>query len=210
MGINAEYMGIQSEVLNKTTKSNLQQSKSIHKTKNNAETFESHTLGIGLNRFSSVKNCFKNTMKFFISLPTLLALSQLHTVASKSVSLNARSDVPGFHYLLRNSRNMMEYIFENQLWEGSVVSNGVFHTYQHPGGKVERGFEEVLREAVKHYDSWTFQIRLARRNSDSKWHSYAKTLPVGIQTIKIRKPKNWVGTTVTKWKDVKEVKVIIY
>jgi len=41
--------------LNKTTKSNLQQSKSIHKTKNNAETFESHTLGIGLNRFSSVK-----------------------------------------------------------------------------------------------------------------------------------------------------------
>merc|ERR1712212_1235711 len=77
-------MGIQSEVLNKTTKSNLQQSKSIHKTKNNAETFESHTLGIGLNRFSSVKNCFKNTMKFFISLPTLLALSELHTVASKS------------------------------------------------------------------------------------------------------------------------------
>ena len=53
-------------MLNKTTKSNLQQSKSIHKTKNNAETFESHTLGIGLNRFSSVKNCFTNTMKFFI------------------------------------------------------------------------------------------------------------------------------------------------
>merc|ERR1712212_552055 len=219
MGINAENMGIQSEVLNKTTKSNLQQSKSIHKTKNNAETFESHTLGIGLNRFSSVKNCFKNTMKFFISLPTLLALSQLHTVASKSVSLNARSDVPGFHYLLRNSPNMMEYIFENQLWKGSVVSNGVFHTYQHPGGKVERGFEDVLQEAVKHYDSrtfpqdvnayWTFQIRLARRNSHSKWHSYAKTLLVGIQTIKIRKPKNWMGTMVTKWNDVKEVKVII-
>ena len=136
------------------------------------------------------------------------------------VSLNARSDVPGFHYLLRNSPNMMEYIFENQLWKGSVVSNGVFHTYQHPGGKVERGFEEVLQEAVKQYDSWTFpqdvnaywtfQIRLARRNSDSKWHSYAKTLPVGIQTIKIRKPKNWMGTLVTKWNDVKEVKVIIY
>ena len=128
--------------------------------------------------------------------------------------------MPGFHYLLRNSPNMMEYIFENQLWKGSVVSNGVFHTYQHPGAKVERGFEEVLQEAVKQYDSWTFpqdvnaywtfQIRLARRNSDSKWHSYAKTLPVGIQTIKIRKPKNWVGTTVTKWKDVKEVKVIVY
>ena len=136
------------------------------------------------------------------------------------VSLNARSDVPGFHYLLRNSPNMMEYIFENQLWKGSVVSNGVFHTYQHPGGKVERGFEDVLQEAVKHYDSWTFpqdvnaywtfQIRLARRNSHSKWHSYAKTLPVGIQTIKIRKPKNWMGTLVTKWNDVKEVKVIIY
>merc|ERR1712212_1443083 len=85
MGINAEYMGIQSEVLNKTTKSNLQQSKSIHKTKNNAGTFESHTLGIGLNRSSSVRNYFTNTMKFFISLPTLLALSELHTVASSSV-----------------------------------------------------------------------------------------------------------------------------
>ena len=115
---------------------------------------------------------------------------------------------------------MMEYIFDNQLWRGSAVSNGVFHTYQHPGAKVERGFEEVLQEAVKQYDSWTFpqdvnaywtfQIRLARRNSHSKWHSYAKTLPVGIQTIKIRKPKNWMGTLVTKWNDVKEVKVIIY
>merc|ERR1712212_1185642 len=72
------------------------------------------------------------------------------------VSLNARSDVPGFHYLLRNSPDMMEYIFDNQLWRGSAVSNGVFHTYQHPGAKVERGFEEVLQEAVKQYDSWTF------------------------------------------------------
>merc|ERR1712060_687800 len=90
------------------------------------------------------------------------------------VSLNARSDVPGFHYLLRNSPDMMEYIFDNQLWRGSAMSNGVFHTYQHPGAKVERGFEEVLQEAVKQYDSWTFpqdvnaywsfQIRLARRN----------------------------------------------
>ena len=114
---------------------------------------------------------------------------------------------------------MANYLYHNQVQTGSKVSDGVLYTYQHPGGQAEQGFGEVLQEASKKYDSrfsqgvsayWTFQIKIARTNSPSKWHSYAKSLPVGIQTIKRRRPTHWLGTGVTSWSDVHEFKVIVY
>ncbi|WP_263080782.1 hypothetical protein [Endozoicomonas sp. Mp262] len=56
---------------------------------------------------------------------------------------------------------------------------------------------------------WTFQIRLARKNTGSKWHNYAKNLPTGIQTIKRRVPTRWMSERVTSWSGVKEMKVLV-
>ena len=57
---------------------------------------------------------------------------------------------------------------------------------------------------------WTFQIRLARKNSGSKWHNYAKNLPTGIQTIKRRVPTRWMSERVTAWSSEREFKVYVY
>ena len=114
---------------------------------------------------------------------------------------------------------MANYLYNNQIQQESKVSDGVIYTRAHPGGKVEKGFEEVLQETLKIYDSrfsqgvsayWTFQIRLAREKSGSKWHSFAKSLPCGIQTIKMRTPATWLYQRVTRWSDVGERKVIVY
>jgi len=51
---------------------------------------------------------------------------------------------------------------------------------------------------------------LARQNEGSKWHTFAKNLPTGVQTIKRRSPKHWMGQRVTSWSDVKEFKVLVY
>merc|ERR1712198_511459 len=40
---------------------------------------------------------------------------------------------------------------------------------------------------------WTLQIWVARKNRRSNFHSYAKNLPTGIQTIKVRLPTAWMG-----------------
>ena len=127
--------------------------------------------------------------------------------------------MPEFHDVLQKSPNMAKYLYENQIQLESKVSDGVIYTRMHRGGMVETGFAEVLQETLKKYDLrfsqgvsayWTFQIRIARKNSGSKWHSYAKSLPSGIQTIKRRKPTGWMGERVTSWSDVAERKVIVY
>ena len=114
---------------------------------------------------------------------------------------------------------MANYLYEDQIQPESKVSDGVIYSRSHPGGKADDGFGEVLQETLKKYDSrfsqgvnayWTFQIRLARVNSGSKWHSYAKSLPSGIQTIKRRTPARWMAERVVGWSDVAEKKVIVY
>jgi len=138
-----------------------------------------------------------------------------------TVSLNATSltAVPEFHNVLLKSPSMAEYLYENQIQEESKVSNGVIYIRTHPGGVADDGFAQSLQETLKKYDSrfsqgvsayWTFQIKLAREKSGSKWHSYAKSLPGGIQTIKRRAPTGWRGERVTSWTGVRNVKVIVY
>ena len=114
---------------------------------------------------------------------------------------------------------MAKYLYENQIQPQSKVSDGVIYTRMHRGGMVETGFAEVLQETLKKYDLrfsqgvsayWTVAIRIARRNSGSKWHSYAWGLPVGVQTIKVKTPKHWFAERVRSWLDVKEKKVLVY
>ena len=114
---------------------------------------------------------------------------------------------------------MANYLYEDQIQPESKVSDGVIYSRTHPGGRADNGFGEVLQDLLKRYDYrfsdgvdayWTFQIRLARVNSGSKWHSYAKSLPSGIQTIKRRTPSRWFAERVVGWSDVAEKKVIVY
>ena len=129
------------------------------------------------------------------------------------------TDAPEFHNVLIKSPSMANYLYNNQIQPESKVSDGVIYSRTHPGGEADNGFGEVLQETLKKYDSrfsqgvnayWTFQIRLARVNSGSKWHSYAKSLPSGIQTIKRRTPSRWFAERVVGWLDVAEMKVIVY
>ena len=127
---------------------------------------------------------------------------------------------PAFHELLSNSPQMANYMYSNQIQQESKVENGIIYTRQHPGAMAENGFGQVLQTSIKKYDSrfatdglsayWTFQIRLARKNSKSKWHNYAKSLPTGVQTIKRRSPTHWMGERVTSWSSSKEFKVFVY
>ena len=127
--------------------------------------------------------------------------------------------LPEFHDVLKKSPDMYSYLLSNQIQMESEVSDGVIYERQHPGGDAEKGFNQVLQEALKKYDSrfsegvsayWTFQIRIARETPGSKWHSYAKSLPYGIQTIKRKVPLHWFEERVHKWSPVWERKVIVY
>lgn len=141
---------------------------------------------------------------------TLLALS----IFSSNVFA-----APDFHQVLVKSPSMASYLYNNQIQMESKVEGGVIYTRQHPGAEAESGFGQLLAATMPKFDSrfaseispyWTFQIRLARVNTGSKWHSYAKGLPTGVQTIKRRSPTNWSGQRVTGWSGVKEFKVLVY
>ena len=114
-----------------------------------------------------------------------------------------------------------DYLYDNQIQQEAEVKDGVIYERRHPadGGKAEKGIAEILQETFKLYDTrfsegvsayWTVAIRIARRNSGSKWHSYAKRLPVGVQTVKVKTPKHWFAERVRTWLDVKEKKVLVY
>ena len=130
------------------------------------------------------------------------------------------ASLPEFFDVLYESPSMRDYLYNNQIQRDSKVSDGVIYERRHPGGQADLGFEQVLQEIMTKYDSrfsqgvspyWTFQIRLARMNSGSKWHNYANSLPAGIQTIRWRKPIKW-ATSLTQitWSDVRTTKVIVY
>ena len=129
------------------------------------------------------------------------------------------ASLPEFHNVLHNSPSMRDYLYNNQIQRESKVSGGVIYDRRQPGGQAEAGFEQVLQETMTKYDSrfsqgvspyWTFQIRIARMNSGSKWHYYAKGLPAGIQTIRWRKPIKWETYFSSTWSDVRTTKVIVY
>ena len=135
--------------------------------------------------------------------------------------LNATSltATPEFHNVFEKTPSMNEYLLRNQIQTQSKVSGGIIYERRHPGGKAEEGFEELLQYTLKKYDSrfsegvsayWTLQIRMARAVEGSKWHSYAKSLPYGIQTIKIKPPINWLELWVRGWGSVEEKKVLVY
>merc|ERR1712126_63792 len=113
-----------------------------------------------------------------------------------------------------------DYFNVNQLKSnGAKVSDGVLHLPNHRSGAAEIVIANLLQEALKMYDLrfiqgvsgyWTFHIWLARKNSGSAFHSYAKSLPTGIQTIKRRLSANLMASNVASWSDVAEKKVIVY
>ena len=117
---------------------------------------------------------------------------------------------------------MAKHFLANQHDSQSKMSDGVMYLANHRSGAAENVIAEVLQETLKKYDSrfsqgvsayWTFQIRIARKNKESKYHSYAKSLPTGIQTIKRSVPKDVMGSSGDKvftWHDVAEKKVIVY
>ena len=125
---------------------------------------------------------------------------------------------PEFHNVLKNRLHMYDHLLRNRLHEQSDFKGGVIYERRHHGGKIEKAFAEVLQETLQKYDSrfaegvsayWTFQIRIARFQN-SKWRTYAKSLPRGIRTIKIRYPALWQSEQVMGWTAVKERKVIVY
>ena len=136
-----------------------------------------------------------------------------------ATSLTAR---PEFFNVYNKLPNVIEYLFSNQIQVQSKVSDGIIFERRHPaqGGIAEKGIEELLQYLLKKYDSrfsegvsayWTLQISLARnKNNGSKWYSYANSLPDGIQTIKIKRPVNWLEQWVRGWTPVEEKKVIVY
>lgn len=131
----------------------------------------------------------------------------------------SRELMPSFHDVLANSPGMANYLYNNQIQIESKVSDGTIYTRQHPGALAESGFAQVLDITMPKFDDrfangisayWTFQIRLARVNSGSKWNSYAKGLPTGVQTIYRKSPTNWSGQRVTGWSSTKSFQVIVY
>jgi len=130
--------------------------------------------------------------------------------------------VPEFHNVMLKSPSMAKHFLANQHDSQSKMSDGVMYLANHRSGAAENVIAEVLQETLKKYDSrfsqgvsayWTFQIRIARKNKGSKFHSYAKSLPTGIQTIKRSVPKDVMGGSGDKvftWHDVAEKKVIVY
>lgn len=140
----------------------------------------------------------------------------VHEAPSLGVS---HASSPGFHEVFLKCPSMATYLYSNQIQHESKVDGGVIYTRMHPGGDAESGFAEVLAATMPKFDQrfsegvnayWTLHIRLARTNSGSKWHSYAKGLPTGIQTIKRKTPTSWMGERVTGWSSVHSFKVIVY
>jgi len=148
-------------------------------------------------------------------------MAKLHLLVLLAL-LNATSLIAGpeFYNVLEKLPNMLDYLVSNQLQTQSKVSGGIIYERRHPGGEAEKGFEELLQYTLKKYDSrfsegvsayWTVQIMMARVKAiGSKWYSYAKNLPDGIQTIKIKRPVNWLEQWVRGWSSVEEKKVLVY
>lgn len=124
---------------------------------------------------------------------------------------------PEFHNVNAASPTAMNILYHTQIQQESKVDGGVIYQWQTPGADAENAIAELmaatfprfgLPDGVNGY--WTAQIRLARRNSGSKWHSHANGLPTGIQTIKRKSPTRWMSNRITGWSSVREFKVLVY
>jgi len=145
----------------------------------------------------------------------LQLLALLVIVLLNVKTLNAE---PEFHNVLKNSPHLYDRLLRNQLHEQADEKDGILYERRLPGGKVEKTLEEVLQETLQKYDSrfaegvsayWTFQIRIARFNS-GEWRTYAKSLPRGIQTIKVRYSALWQSERTMGWTGIKKIKVLVY
>jgi hypothetical protein len=124
-----------------------------------------------------------------------------------------------FHSVFANSPSAANILYSTQIQQESKVENGVLYSRQSPGASAENAIGQLLAATLGKFDArfskeispyWTFQVRLARRNKGSKWHSYLIKLTPGIHVIKRRNPTRWMGERVTGWSDVKEFKVLVY
>ena len=124
----------------------------------------------------------------------------------------------GFMSVLSNSSDLINFLGHNQVQQDSKVNGDVIYAWERLGSDAENALRSILRSTMGKFDSrlgngispfWTFHIRVARC-FNTKWGAYAATLPPGENTIKVRTPSNWAGNRITRWNDVKEVKVLVY
>jgi hypothetical protein len=151
-------------------------------------------------------------MKKRFFAPLSLAVSFLF-IANNAVAANE------FHSVLANSPSAANILYSTQIQQESKVENGVLYTRHTPGASAENAIAQLLAATLGKFDSrfpkeispyWTFQVRLARVNKGSKWHSYLIKLKPGIHVIKRRVPTRWQSERVTSWSDVAERKVLVY
>jgi len=163
-------------------------------------------------------------LKVFVTLiglvcsVSVLDTPDFHQVLVKS-PVSALLATQDFHQVLAKSPTMANILYHTQIQTESQVKGDIIYQWQTPGAEVESAIAELLAVLLPKYDGrfaneinayWTFQIRIARRNSGSKWNNYAKNLPTGVQTIKRKSPTRWMGNRITGWSGVREFKVIVY
>lgn len=144
-----------------------------------------------------------------------------HLVKADSTALveYSASD-PDFHALFSENPVMVQILTDTQIQRDSKVVSGTFYEWRTPGAKPEGAIALLLqsiatRKVFKDLPDgcslyWTLQIRLARKNTKSKWHSFAKSLNTGVQTIKRIAPAGWLTNQVTKWGSSASYKVLVY
>lgn len=164
-------------------------------------------------------------LKVFVTLVGLvcsvsvLTTPDFHQVLVKSPAMVSVLTLPDFHQVLVDSPAVANLLYATQIQRESKVEGDIIYQWQTPLAEAESAVAQVLNALMPKSDArfangisayWTFQIRIARRNSGSKWHNYAKNLPTGVQTIKRKSPTNWSGNRITGWTGVREFKVIVY
>lgn len=127
---------------------------------------------------------------------------------------------PDFHSLFKEDPLMAQILTNTQIQQQSKVHAGTFYEWRTPGAKSEGALALLLNAMVVRKDFpdlpdgcslyWTLQVRIARSNTKSKWHTFAKSLKTGVQTIKRIAPSAWQTQQVTKWGSSKSYKVLVY
>ena len=177
----------------------------------------------------------KGWQKYLLALGAAIAASVLVFAASTKGSVFAAADMvradstalveysasnPDFHALLSENSPMVSLLAQTQVQQDSRVHGGTLYEWQTPGGKTETAIGLLLRSMVQRKTFqdlpdgcslyWTLQIRIARKSKSSKWHSFAKSLKTGVQTIKKASPTKWSAQKVTSFGAASSVKVFVY
>jgi len=150
------------------------------------------------------------------SMPAVADLVNVDSTALVQYSASS----PDFMVLLSENSVMTSLLLGTQIQQESKVQSGILYSWQTPGAKAENAIGLLLRSIAKQKTFedlpdgcslyWTLQIRLARANKQSKWHSFAKSLKTGEQTIKYITPSAWNVNRVSKWKSSRSTKVFVF